>query len=118
MCRSKTAFWIPAFAGMTSLCHARVGGHPVFCLGAAAYPGAYGRHGGPSHHALPHGRPAPGGAEAVWGVCRGGGFSFTYQGQPYYGRVIERLVSRADGLVELHVQAALGEEHAPEGESL
>jgi hypothetical protein len=38
-----------------------------------------------------------------------------YQGQWYQGRVIERLVSRADGLVELHVQAALGEEHAPEG---
>ena len=42
-------------------------------------------------------------------------FPFTYQGQPYEGRVIERLVSRADGLVELHVQTALGEEHAPEG---
>jgi hypothetical protein len=42
-------------------------------------------------------------------------FPFTYQGQPYEGRVIERLVSRADGLVELHVQAALGEEPAPEG---
>lgn len=55
----------------------------------------------------------PYGAYAVGEV-----FSFTYQGQPYYGRVIERLVSRADGLVELHVQAALGEEHAPEGESL
>ena len=45
-------------------------------------------------------------------------FPLTYQGQLYHGRVIERLVSRADGLVELHVQAALGEEHAPEGESL
>ena len=33
-------------------------------------------------------------------------------------RTIERLVSRADGLVELHVQAALGEEPAPEGEPL
>jgi hypothetical protein len=55
----------------------------------------------------------PYGAYAVGEV-----FPFTYQGQPYYGRVIERLVSRADGLVELHVQAALGEEHAPEGESL
>jgi hypothetical protein len=42
-------------------------------------------------------------------------FPFTYQGQLYQGRVIERLVSRADGLVELHVQAALGEAHAPEG---
>ena len=41
----------------------------------------------------------------------------TYQGQLYHGRVIERLVSRADGLVELHVLAAPGEEHAPEGES-
>ena len=53
-----------------------------------------------------------------WGVCRGGGFPFTYQGQLYHGRVIERLVSRTDGLVELHVQAAPGEEHAPEGEPL
>ena len=34
-------------------------------------------------------------------------FPFTYQ-----GRVIERLVSRADGLVELHVLAALGAEPA------
>ena len=42
-------------------------------------------------------------------------FPFTYQGQRYQGRVIERLVSRADGLVELHVQAAPGEAHAPEG---
>ena len=55
----------------------------------------------------------PYGAYAVGEV-----FPFTYQGQLYHGRVIERLVSRADGLVELHVQAALGEEHAPEGESL
>jgi hypothetical protein len=43
-------------------------------------------------------------------------FPFTYQGQLYHGRVIERLVSRADGLVELHVEATPGEEHAPEGE--
>jgi hypothetical protein len=42
-------------------------------------------------------------------------FPFTYQDQLYDGRVIERLVSRADGLVELHVQAALGEAHTPEG---
>jgi hypothetical protein len=42
-------------------------------------------------------------------------FPFTYQGQLYHGHVIERLVSRAEGLVELHVQAALGEAHAPEG---
>ena len=41
-------------------------------------------------------------------------FPFTYQGQPYHGRVIERLVSRADGLVELHVQTALGAEPASE----
>jgi hypothetical protein len=52
----------------------------------------------------------PYGAYAVEDV-----FPFMYQGQPYEGRVIERLVSRADGLVELHVQAALGEAHAPEG---
>jgi len=50
----------------------------------------------------------PYGAYAVGEV-----FPFSYQGQPYHGRVIERLVSRADGLVELHVQAAPGEEHAP-----
>jgi hypothetical protein len=54
----------------------------------------------------------PYGAYAVGEV-----FPFTYQGQLYHGRVIERLVSRAEGLVELHVQAAPGEEHAPEGES-
>jgi hypothetical protein len=42
-------------------------------------------------------------------------FPFMYQGQPYEGRVMERLVSRADGLVELHVQATRGEAHAPEG---
>jgi len=53
----------------------------------------------------------PYGAYAVGEV-----FLFTHQGQRYEGRVIERLVSRAEGLVELHVQAALGEEHAPEGE--
>ena len=53
----------------------------------------------------------PYGAYAVGEV-----FPFTSQGQWYQGRVIERLVSRADGLVELHVQAALGEEPAPEGE--
>jgi hypothetical protein len=40
-------------------------------------------------------------------------FPFTYQGQPYEGRVIERLVSRADGLVELHVQATPEEAHVP-----
>jgi hypothetical protein len=28
---------------------------------------------------------------------------------------MERLVSRADGLVELYVQATRGEAHAPEG---
>ena len=50
----------------------------------------------------------PYGAYAVGEV-----FPFTYQGQLYHGRVIERLVSRADGLVELHVQAACGEERAP-----
>jgi len=50
----------------------------------------------------------PYGAYAVGEV-----FPFTYQGQLYQGRVIERLVSRAEGLVELHVQAALGEAHAP-----
>jgi hypothetical protein len=52
----------------------------------------------------------PYGAYAVGEV-----FPLMYQGQRYQGRVIERLVSRADGLVELHVQAALGEEPAPEG---
>jgi hypothetical protein len=52
----------------------------------------------------------PYGAYAV-----GEGFPLMDQGQRYQGRVIERLVSRADGLVELHVQAALGEEPAPEG---
>ena len=40
-------------------------------------------------------------------------FLFTYQGQPYEGRVMERLVSRADGLVELHVLAAPGAEPTP-----
>jgi hypothetical protein len=53
----------------------------------------------------------PYGAYAVGEV-----FPFTYQGQLYEGRVIERLVSRADGLVELHVQATPGEEHAPSDE--
>ena len=52
----------------------------------------------------------PYGAYAVGEV-----FPFTYQGQRHQGRVIERLVSRADGLVELHVQAASGEAHAPAG---
>ena len=52
----------------------------------------------------------PYGAYAVGEV-----FPLMYQGQWYQGRVIERLVSRADGLVELHVQAALGEAPAPEG---
>jgi hypothetical protein len=52
----------------------------------------------------------PYGAYAVGEV-----FPLMYQGQRYQGRVLERLVSRADGLVELHVQTALGEEHAPEG---
>ena len=50
----------------------------------------------------------PYGAYAVGEV-----FPFTYQGHPYDGRVIERQVSRAEGLIELHVQAACGEEHAP-----
>jgi hypothetical protein len=53
----------------------------------------------------------PYGAYAVGDV-----FPFTSQGQRYQGRVIERLVSRADGLVELHVQATPGEEPTPEGE--
>ena len=53
----------------------------------------------------------PYGAYAVGDVC-----PLTYQGQSYEGRVIERRVSRADGLVELHVQAAPGEAHTPEGE--
>ena len=50
----------------------------------------------------------PYGAYAVGDV-----FPFTYQGQLYHGRVVERLVSRADGLVELHVLATPGEEPAP-----
>ena len=50
----------------------------------------------------------PSGAYAVGDV-----FPCTYQGRPYDGRVIERHVSRAEGLVELHVQAAGGEEQAP-----
>ena|SRR5215471_18771422 len=49
----------------------------------------------------------PYGAYAVGEV-----FPFTSQGQRYLGRVIERLVSRADGLVELYVQATPGEEPA------
>jgi hypothetical protein len=53
----------------------------------------------------------PYGAYAVGDVC-----PFTSQGQRYQGRVMERLVSRADGLVELHVQATPGEEPTPEGE--
>jgi hypothetical protein len=40
-------------------------------------------------------------------------FPFMYQGQLYHGRVIERLVSRAEGLVELHVLATPAEAHAP-----
>jgi hypothetical protein len=52
----------------------------------------------------------PYGAYAVGDV-----FPFMYQGQWYQGRVIERLVSRAEGLVELHVQAVPGEEYTPEG---
>src|SRR5262249_59017441 len=47
----------------------------------------------------------PYGAYAVGEV-----FPLTYQGQPYEGRVIERQVSRAEGLVELHVLATCGEE--------
>jgi hypothetical protein len=50
----------------------------------------------------------PYGAYAVGEV-----FPFTYQGQWYQGCVIERLVSRAEGLVELHVLATPGEAHAP-----
>lgn len=43
----------------------------------------------------------------------GEAFAFTYEGQPYAGRVVERQISRAEGLVELHVQAMPGEELAP-----
>ena len=50
----------------------------------------------------------PYGAYAVGDV-----FPLMYQGQLYQGRVIERQVSRADGLVELHVLAAPGEEPTP-----
>ena len=50
----------------------------------------------------------PYGAYAVGDV-----FPLMYQGQRYQGRVIERLVSRADGLVELHVQATPGEALTP-----
>jgi len=46
----------------------------------------------------------PYGAYAVGEV-----FPLTYEGQPYEGRVIERQVSRAEGLVELHVLATCGE---------
>ena len=53
----------------------------------------------------------PYGASAVGDV-----FPFTYQGQLYDGRVMERLVSRADGLVELYVQATPGEAYTPAGE--
>jgi hypothetical protein len=50
----------------------------------------------------------PYGASAVGEV-----FPLTYQSQTYEGRVMERQVSRAEGLVELRVQAACGEERAP-----
>jgi hypothetical protein len=50
----------------------------------------------------------PYGAYAVGEVC-----PVMYQGRWYQGRVIERLVSRADGLVELHVQTTPGEEPTP-----
>ena len=53
----------------------------------------------------------PYGAYAVGDVC-----PFLSQGQWYQGRVIERLVSRAEGLVELHVQTTPEEEPAPAGE--
>jgi hypothetical protein len=52
----------------------------------------------------------PYGAYAVGDV-----FPFTYQGQLFEGRVIERLVSRAESLVELHVQATPGAEPATDG---
>jgi hypothetical protein len=52
----------------------------------------------------------PYGAYAVGEV-----FPLMSQGQRYQGCVIERLVSRADGLVELHVLAAPGAEPASEG---
>jgi hypothetical protein len=50
----------------------------------------------------------PYGAYAVGEV-----FPLMSQGQRYQGRVIERLVSRADGLVDLHVLATPEEENAP-----
>jgi hypothetical protein len=50
----------------------------------------------------------PYGAYAVGEV-----FPCTYLGQRHHGRVIERLVSRADGLMELHVLATPEEEHVP-----
>lgn len=43
----------------------------------------------------------------------GEAFPFTYQDQPYTGRVIERQISRVDGLVELHVQTTCEAEQAP-----
>jgi hypothetical protein len=52
----------------------------------------------------------PYGAYAV-----GAGCPFTYQGQRYQGRVIERRVSRADGLGELYVLAAPEAEPTSEG---
>ena len=52
----------------------------------------------------------PYGAYAVGDVC-----PLTSQGQRYQGRVMKCLVSRADGLVELHVLAAPGAEPASEG---
>jgi len=56
-------------------------------------------------------------AQQPYGVYAVGDvFPVTYQGQLYDGRVIERLVSRSEGLVELHVQTALGAEPASEGE--
>jgi hypothetical protein len=49
-----------------------------------------------------------------YGACAVGEvFPLMYQGQRYQGRIIERLVSRAEGLVELHVLATPEEEHAP-----
>jgi hypothetical protein len=50
----------------------------------------------------------PYGAYAVGEV-----FPVMSQGQWYQGRVIERLVSRADGLVALHVLATPEEAHVP-----
>jgi hypothetical protein len=53
----------------------------------------------------------PYGAYAV-----GDAFPLTYQDQLYDGCVIERLVSRSEGLVELHVQTAPGVEPASAGQ--